>query len=98
MAIHGTETARKYQRSIDDNSMPDHVLLCVFVTSRGLYDAEGTGMIINLHLNDKQAEQLLIIYGMVNDPEVYCIEDYAGQLFSDLLARIWNDVRRDIMN
>lgn len=55
-------------------------------------------LIVDIHLSDKQAEQLLLIYEKVNDPEVTSIGDYVEQLFGDLLSRIWHDVRNDILS
>ena len=55
-------------------------------------------MIINIHLNKTQTERLLNIYRMVHDPEITCIEDYVESLLDDLLTRVWDNVRNEIMN
>ena len=55
-------------------------------------------MTIVIDLNKTQSDKLRMIYSMVHDPEITCVEDYVEVLLVDLLERIWNDVRNDIMN
>ena len=55
-------------------------------------------MNINIHLNKEQTDKLLAIYSMVNDPEITCIEDYVETLLDDLLSKIWDNVRHEILN
>lgn len=56
-------------------------------------------MNININLNRTQADKLLMIHRMVkvNDPDI-TIEDYAASLFADLISRIWDDIRNEILN
>lgn len=55
-------------------------------------------MTIVIDLNKTQADKLRMIYSMVNDPKISCVEDYVESLLDDLLTRIWDNVRNDIMN
>lgn len=55
-------------------------------------------MIISIYLDDKQAERLVMIYDRVTDPEIRSIDDYATELFSKLLNRMWEKIREDILN
>lgn len=55
-------------------------------------------MIITIELNKRQTEIMRMLYGMLRDPEIASIDDYASVLFTDLIQRIWNDVRNDILN
>lgn len=55
-------------------------------------------MNINIHLSRDTAEKLLMIYRMVRDPDITCVEDYVETMLSDLISRIWDDVRNDILN
>ena len=41
---------------------------------------------------------MLILFKMLRDPEITTIDDYASMLFSDLLYKIWQDVRNDVLN
>lgn len=55
-------------------------------------------MNINIHLNRTQTDKLLMIYRMVQDPGITCIEDYVETLLDDLINQIWDDVRSEILN
>lgn len=55
-------------------------------------------MNINIHLNKEQTGKLLMIYRMVRDPDITCIEDYVEILLDDLISRIWDDIRTEILN
>lgn len=55
-------------------------------------------MNISIHLSDEQAEHLIMIYDCVKDPDITSIEDYAGELLNDLICRIWDNVRENILN
>ena len=55
-------------------------------------------MNINIHLNKEQTDKLLMIYRMVRDPDITCIEDYVETLLDDLINRIWDDLRTEILN
>ena len=55
-------------------------------------------MTINIHLNKEQTDKLLMIYRMVHDPTITCIEDYVESLLDDLITRIWEGVRTNILN
>ena len=55
-------------------------------------------MNINIHLNKEQTDKLLMIYRMVRDPDITCIEDYVETLLDDLISRIWDDIRNEILN
>ena len=55
-------------------------------------------MMINIHLSRELAEKLLMIYRMVQDPGISCLEDYVEMLLDDLVQRIWTDVRNEILN
>lgn len=55
-------------------------------------------MMISVNLNREQARKLLMIYRMVRDPKITCIEDYVETLLSDLITQIWDDLRTEIMN
>ena len=55
-------------------------------------------MNINIHLNKEQTDKLLMVYRMVHDPDITCIEDYIETLLNDLISRIWDDIRNEILN
>ena len=55
-------------------------------------------MMINIHLSRELAEKLLMIYRMVQDPGISCLEDYVETLLDDLISRIWDDIRNEILN
>lgn len=55
-------------------------------------------MNINIHLNKEQTDRLLMIYRMVHDSDITCVEDYVEMLLSDLIANVWDDVRNEILN
>lgn len=55
-------------------------------------------MTFYIDLNKEQSEQLRMIYSMVNDPEITCVEDYVEELLTNLIGRIWNDLRNELLN
>ena len=55
-------------------------------------------MTIEIDLNRSQTEILLTIFKMVREPDITSVDDYASVIFLDLLYKIWEDVRRDILN
>lgn len=55
-------------------------------------------MIIAIDLNKEQTEIIRALHGMMKDPDVMSIDDYASILFVDLLQRIWDGVRNKTMN
>lgn len=55
-------------------------------------------MNININLNKTQADKLLMIYRMVRDPNISCLEDYVETLLDDLISRVWDDIRHEILN
>lgn len=59
---------------------------------------KGKTLTISIYLDREQAEQLLLIYDRVRDPDITSVEDYVGEMFSKLLSRMWANLREDIMN
>ena len=55
-------------------------------------------MIISIDLKTEQSEIMLTLYELIHDKDVLSIEDYATELFSNLLSDIWRDIKEDIMN
>lgn len=55
-------------------------------------------MTITIHLTREQTDKLLMIFSMVRDPDITCIEDYVESLLDDLITRIWDNVRNEILN
>lgn len=54
-------------------------------------------MILNLYLDNDQAEQLTTVFDLLDDDEI-TIEDYANELFGDLLAHIWHDLTKEVLS
>ena len=55
-------------------------------------------MMINIHLSRELAEKLLMIFRMVQDPGISCLEDYVETLLDDLIQSIWDELRNEILN
>ena len=54
-------------------------------------------MILELYLDEEQTDQLLTVHDLLDD-DTKTVEDYANELFGNLLANIWDGVTKDILN